>query len=31
MAKHGDDTGTHDMSVFGVVDGGTIKNQRLKM
>lgn len=26
MAKHGDDTGAHDMSVFGVVDGGTIQN-----
>ena len=26
MAKHGDDTGAHDMSVFGVVDGGTIRN-----
>ena len=26
LAKHGDDTGAHDMSIFGVVDGGTIKN-----
>ncbi|MCR8912870.1 T9SS C-terminal target domain-containing protein [Barnesiella sp. ET7] len=26
LAKHGDDIGAHDMSVFGVVDGGTIKN-----
>lgn len=30
MAKHGDDTGAHDMSVFGVVDGGTIKNLLLE-
>ena len=25
-AKHGDDIGAHDMSIFGVVDGDTIKN-----
>lgn len=26
LAKHGTDTGAHDMSIFGVVDQGTVKN-----
>ena len=30
LAKHGNDTGAHDMSIFGVVDGGTIKNLLLE-